>query len=138
MSYLWHSEKRDNEACVDSQGRCWCTRALSYKHPYPLELILNLYADVIDNRKHPKLHTRYLLPLVCDLDSMRVSEDHARSVFLCRDGPLFALVLNESDTAAAWYQSDLAESLETTKYACDGVDIVILRQILHEENLVRG
>lgn len=76
-----------------------------------------------------------LLALVRDLDGL-FSQAHARSVLLCSNGTLLCLILNESNTPAARYQSDLAEALEAPEDASQGLDVVVLGEVLDEQNLV--
>lgn len=75
------------------------------------------------------------LALVRDLDGL-FSQAHARSVLLCGNGTLLCLVLDESNTPATGYQSDLAEALEASENAGQSLDVVVFGEVLNEQNLV--
>lgn len=80
----------------------------------------------------------HLLPLVRNLHELRpIGKRHAGGVLLGGDGTGLGLVLDESDALAAGDEADLAEPLEAPEDARERLDVVVVGQVLHEQDLVR-
>lgn len=81
---------------------------------------------------------RDLLALVRDLDELgAVADGHAGRVLLGGDGAGLGLVLDEGDALAAGHEAHLAEALEAAEDGGERVDVVVVGQVLHEQDLVR-
>lgn len=86
----------------------------------------------------PKTYIHSLLSLICDLNQLVLStQRHSRRILLCTDSPSLTFILHERNTPSSRHKSDLPEALKAPEDRRQSIDIVLLWQILHEENLVR-
>lgn len=78
-----------------------------------------------------------LLSLVRNFDKL-LAKRHTRGILLGRDSTRLGLVLDKCDALAAGDQTDFAEALEAAEDARERLDVVVVvRQVLHEQDLVR-
>lgn len=79
-----------------------------------------------------------LLSLICDLHDLgSISQCHASSILLRTDSTGFSLILDESNSPSSRHQPDFPKALESAKDSRQSIDVVFLRQILDEQDLVR-
>ena len=79
-----------------------------------------------------------LLSLVCDLHNLRaIAQRHASRILLRADSTRLSFILNESNTSSSRHQTDFSKTLKSSKDRSQSINIIFLRQVLHEENLIR-
>lgn len=77
------------------------------------------------------------MSLIGDLDGLTfLAQRDAGGVLLGADGAGLGLVFDEGDALAAGHQADFLEALEAAEEGGEAVDVVLVRQVAHEEDLV--